>query len=150
MTGTPFDFRGGKPVGEHLMDVVAGGKAGYDHSLALVGPGEAYDEGAERLAVDVVDPVSGRRMVVTTTQVRWWGRVVDGVVGGVVGKWCACDVWCVGCAWALCVVCGAWLVGWWWWVVSVRGFLCVRVVCVVCGVRLVGVGWCVCVGLVCV
>jgi len=66
--GTPFDFREPKPVGRDLLSVVAGGEPGFDHSLALVGPGEEYDATVERVVIDVVDPVSGRRMVVSTTQ----------------------------------------------------------------------------------
>ncbi|GGT73042.1 hypothetical protein GCM10010272_15410 [Streptomyces lateritius] len=84
---TPFDFRGGKPVGRHIREghpqVLFG--RGYDHNFVL-------DKGATdapRHAVTVTEPVSGRVMEIATTEpgVQFYsGNFLDGTLAGPSGK----------------------------------------------------------------
>ncbi len=63
--GTPFDFRVAKPIGQDENEENTQLKmgAGYDHSWVLNGK-----EGAMKLAAEVIEPKSGRRMEVYTDQ----------------------------------------------------------------------------------
>ena len=57
------------PVMYHrLLLVSGGGQPGYDQSFARIGLGEPYDPSVEAVVATVDEPVSGRRMVVSTTQ----------------------------------------------------------------------------------
>ena len=61
-----------RPV-PRLFEVNSGGEPGYDHSFARVPVHGDYDAAAPEVAiVNVEDPVSGRRMVVSTTQPGTW------------------------------------------------------------------------------
>jgi len=72
VTGTPYDFRKAKPIGQ---DIKATGK-GYDHNYVLDTPG---------IAAVVYSPVSGISMAVKTNSpgVQFYtGNVIDGSVSG--------------------------------------------------------------------
>jgi aldose 1-epimerase len=83
--GTPFDFRAPHAVGERNAVVpndgagrVSGGSAGYDHIWVLDGSGM-------RSVAVVSDPISGRRLELTTDQ-RGLCLYVGGYLGGVSAK----------------------------------------------------------------
>lgn len=60
VTGTPFDFRALRPIGPEMP-----GQGGFDHNLCLSGP--LGDTGLRR-CLQAVDPASGRRMRLSTTE----------------------------------------------------------------------------------
>lgn len=69
VTGTPFDFTTAKPIGRDIAGVssdadnlLSGPLRGYDHNWCLDGSAALHP------AVVVHDPVSGRRMTLTTTE----------------------------------------------------------------------------------
>lgn len=75
--GTPLDLRQPTPIGEKLVDIDADPK-GYDHCYVL------SNEGAMRLAATVIDPASGRKMEIETTQpgIQFYtGNFLDGGPG---------------------------------------------------------------------
>lgn len=62
--GTPFDLRGGVRLADGIAAVEAAGYGpGYDHNLWLEG-----EVGALRDVAELIDPVSGRRMVLASDQ----------------------------------------------------------------------------------
>jgi aldose 1-epimerase len=67
VTGTPFDFRRPKSIGQDLdqeHEQLSFGR-GYDHNFVLQG---AVNEAGMQLAAEVLHPSSGRRMEVWTTE----------------------------------------------------------------------------------
>jgi aldose 1-epimerase len=88
VTGTPFDFRVPRAVGErvgggHPQLALAGG---YDHNYVL--DREAGDEGLQ-LAAIVADPLSGRQVTVETTEPGlqfYSGNFLDGSFSGPSGR----------------------------------------------------------------
>ena len=81
--GTPMDFRAARPVGEHLRSVGDTPK-GYDHCYVL---DATYPEtpAAPVEIAEVVDPASGRRVRVATTEpgVQFYsGNFLDGSASG--------------------------------------------------------------------
>ncbi|MFJ2032443.1 aldose epimerase family protein [Streptosporangium sp. NPDC087985] len=92
VAGTPFDFTTPHEIGARIADPRLGG--GYDHCYVLRGDAERgphsaergpFPRGAEhgpRGGIEVVEPVSGRVMRVTTTEpgVQFYtGNLLDGV-----------------------------------------------------------------------
>jgi len=77
VAGTPFDFRALKPIG---ADFAALEGAGYDHNWRLDGTARAL-----HFCAEAVDPASGRRMVLETTEpgVQFYtgGHLSEGVAG---------------------------------------------------------------------
>jgi aldose 1-epimerase len=76
VAGTPFDFRGGRPIGERiaLPDRQLRNGSGYDHNFVLNQP----------LAARVSDPVSGRVLELTTSEPGlqfYSGNFLDGSGG---------------------------------------------------------------------
>lgn len=71
--GTPFDFRSARPIGERMADLsptgtaIFDGGSGYDHNWCLRGD-DRIGEPALIEALDVVEPVSGRRLRMWTTE----------------------------------------------------------------------------------
>ena len=87
VTGTPFDFRSPKPIGEDLgvEDVQLGYGAGYDHNWVL----DRRTAGEVELAASVYEPGSGRYMEVWTDQPAlqfYGGNFFDGTTVGKYGK----------------------------------------------------------------
>lgn len=79
VTGTPFDFRQPKPVGQDMSKV----SGGYDHNFALNNKGELA------LVATLQDPASGRMMEVYSTEPGmqfYGGNFLDGSVIGKGGK----------------------------------------------------------------
>ena len=69
MAGTPFDFTQPHPIGERIHDagseqIVLG--LGYDHNFVIDRPDP--DDGSLVLTATVVEPTTGRRMEVHTTE----------------------------------------------------------------------------------
>ena len=66
--GTAFDFRHPAPIGARLEwpDVQLGLARGFDHCY-WIGRGASHRQGTLRQVAQVVDPVSGRRLTVATT-----------------------------------------------------------------------------------
>ena len=62
--GTPVDFRESTAIGARLDALVDGPTIGYDHNFVLDSGGSSEPV----LAAEVVDPASGRRMQVLTTE----------------------------------------------------------------------------------
>lgn len=60
VTGTPFDFRASRPIGQDMP-----GEGGFDHNLCLSGP---LDSNGLRRCLQAVDPASGRRMRLSTSE----------------------------------------------------------------------------------
>lgn len=60
VTGTPFDFRALRPIGQDMP-----GEGGFDHNLCLSGP---LSTNGLRPCLLVVDPASGRRMHLSSTE----------------------------------------------------------------------------------
>lgn len=79
VAGTPLDFNKPTAIGARITQV-GGDPTGYDHCFVVRGkPGEL------RLAAQVTDPASGRRMEVLTTQpgIQFYtGNFLDGGPGG--------------------------------------------------------------------
>ena len=63
VTGTPFDFTTLRPIGAQMPS-----EAGFDHNLCLSGATEPKWGEALRFCAEAVDPDSGRRMEVWTTE----------------------------------------------------------------------------------
>ena len=85
VAGTPFDFRKPTAIGARINDsheqLKLGG--GYDHNFVLDGA-----NGVMKTAARVVDPKSGRTLLVTTTQpgVQFYsGNFLDGTLTGASG-----------------------------------------------------------------
>jgi aldose 1-epimerase len=79
VAGTPMDFRQFTPIGERVAEV-GGNPRGYDHNYALNG-----EAGQLSLAATVYEPVSGRTMVVETTEpgIQFYsGNFLDGTLTG--------------------------------------------------------------------
>ncbi len=79
VTGTPFDFRQPKPVGQDMSKV----PGGYDHNFVLNNKGELA------LVATLQDPASGRMMEVYTTESGmqfYGGNFLDGSIIGKGGK----------------------------------------------------------------
>jgi aldose 1-epimerase len=84
--GTPFDFTTPKPIGRDIDRLAGVGGAvfgeggGYDHNWCLNGAGEDL-----RLAAEIRDPASGRRLTLRTTepgvQVYTGGYLEESVIG---------------------------------------------------------------------
>lgn len=75
VTGTPLDFTKSTPIGTRIAQV-GGDPTGYDHCYVVRPP-----QGTLRLAARVVDPASGRRMEIHTTQpgIQFYtGNFLDG------------------------------------------------------------------------
>ncbi|WP_027481408.1 aldose epimerase family protein [Deinococcus pimensis] len=94
VTGTPFDFRAGRAVGDLIddADVQLAYGGGYDHNLVLRGEGL-------RVVGEVHEPRSGRVMEVRTTEpgVQFYsGNFLDGSIRGKRGR-------AYGPRWALCL-----------------------------------------------
>ena len=82
VAGTPFDFRGGRPIGERIAmpDKQLRNGAGYDHNFVLTRP--APDGLA--LAARLEDPVSGRVLELHTREPGlqvYSGNFLDGSAG---------------------------------------------------------------------
>ena len=60
--GTPLDFRQPTPIGDRLDNVLLAPRRGYDHALLLDKP-----DGTLGRAAVLTDPISGRRLSLTTT-----------------------------------------------------------------------------------
>ena len=87
VAGTPFDFRTPHAIGERINATndqlkIAGG---YDHNWVLNGP-----NGTMKTAAKVVDPASGRTLILSTTQpgVQFYtgNFLVDGAITGTGGQ----------------------------------------------------------------
>ncbi len=79
VAGTPFDFRSVHTIGERIgvEDVQLEWGRGYDHTFVL------GEKGVMKLAAEVTDPASGRRLTVETTEpgVQFYtGNYLDGTV----------------------------------------------------------------------
>ena len=88
--GTPMDFRAATVIGDRIDDdfeqLRFGG--GYDHNWVLR-PAEEEDDGGMRLAATVVEPASGRKLVVKTTAPGlqlYTGNFLDGTLVGKGGR----------------------------------------------------------------
>ena len=87
--GTPMDFRSATPIGDRIHDgtfeqLVIG--RGYDHNWVL---NRELDDGELFLAARAVDPESGRRLDVLTTEpgIQFYaGNFLDGTLVGTSGK----------------------------------------------------------------
>lgn len=79
VAGTPFDFRSARPIGQDFARLGAGSR-GYDHNWCL-----SHADTALRPCAIATDPVSGRRLTLTTTEpgVQFYtgGHVADGLIG---------------------------------------------------------------------
>jgi aldose 1-epimerase len=89
VAGTPFDFRTPHPIGERIRDghsqLVIG--RGYDHNFVLDHPNPA--ERSLLPAVTLIDPGSGRRLDVSTTEPGiqvYSGNFFDGADVGASGR----------------------------------------------------------------
>ncbi len=87
VAGTPFDFRRSRAIGERIRDghpqLVAG--RGYDHNFVL---DRAKRRGLS-VAAQLLDPSSGRRLSVLTTEpgIQFYsGNVLDGTLYGTSGR----------------------------------------------------------------
>jgi aldose 1-epimerase len=85
VAGTPFDFRRGAVVGDHIGDAneQLRSAGGYDHNFVLNGNGPGL-----RHAARVVEPKSGRTLDVETTEpgVQFYtGNFLDGTITGKAG-----------------------------------------------------------------
>lgn len=87
--GTPFDFITGKAIGTDLaqqaVNVQLKNGLGYDHNFALNKP----TVGEMSLAATIVEPVSGRKMEIFTTEPAlqfYGGNFMDGADTGKCGK----------------------------------------------------------------
>ncbi|CAA9890569.1 Aldose 1-epimerase [Candidatus Methylobacter favarea] len=89
VAGTPMDFRQMLPIGHYLKAHVKSeqlqhARGGYDHNWVLI-----KDHNACTLAAEVLEPSSGRRMQVYTTQpgIQFYsGNFLDGAVTGKRGQ----------------------------------------------------------------
>lgn len=87
VTGTPFDFRTAKPVGQDLSaeDVQLSNGGGYDHNWIL----DRQTPDCMELAASVHEPASGRFMEVYTDQPAlqfYGGNFFDGTTEGKYGR----------------------------------------------------------------
>ena len=89
VSGTPFDFTAGKPIGKEIdaenEQIRIGG--GYDHNFVLTGGGA--DRDTLRTAARVFEPLTGRVLEVKTDQpgVQFYtGNFLDGSVIGTSGR----------------------------------------------------------------
>lgn len=87
VTGTPFDFRAPTRIGERIRtgDVQLTLAHGYDHNWLL----DPVDQPGLRFAARLADPVSGRVMVIETTQPGlqfYSGNFLDGSLVGASGQ----------------------------------------------------------------
>lgn len=76
VNGTPFDFTDFKRIGDEIDDV----EGGYDHNFVI-----SDSDGSVRLAAELVDPQSGRKLSVYTDQpgVQFYsGNFLDGMLEG--------------------------------------------------------------------
>jgi aldose 1-epimerase len=87
VAGTPFDFRSWHAIGERIRDshpqLVAG--RGYDHNFVLDPP----RRGGLNVAARLLDPSSGRRLSVLTTEpgIQFYsGNFLDGTLYGTSGR----------------------------------------------------------------
>ena len=88
--GTPMDFRAATAIGDRIDDDFGqlrfGG--GYDHNWVLR-PAEDENDGEMRIAATVVEPTSGRKLVVKTTAPGlqlYTGNFLDGTLVGKSGR----------------------------------------------------------------
>jgi aldose 1-epimerase len=89
VTGTPMDFRRLTPIGHYLQtnadnEQLQRARGGYDHNWVLT-----KDENACTLAAEVMEPSTGRRMQVYTTQpgIQFYsGNFLDGALTGKRGR----------------------------------------------------------------
>ena len=86
VTGTPFDFRDSRPLGSRIRtgDPQLVFAKGYDHNFVLRG-----QAGTLRHAATCIDPGSGRRLDVATTQPAlqlYTGNNLDGTLVGPSGR----------------------------------------------------------------
>ena len=93
VTGTPFDFRQPRPIGERIgqPDKQLRHGSGYDHCWVL--NAGAVEEGEQRRAVRVRDPESGRVLELITDEpgVQFYsGNFLDGSLMGKGGRPYAC------------------------------------------------------------
>jgi len=82
--GTPLDFRKSTPIGLRIKEV-GGEPVGYDHNFVL---GQSFVK-RSRIAAEVYEPTSGRRMKVYTDQpgIQFYsGNFLDGTLTGKGGK----------------------------------------------------------------
>jgi aldose 1-epimerase len=82
--GTPLDFRKPTAIGKRI-EQVGGTPVGYDHNFVL----STKDDKKMRLAATLVEPKSGRKMEVLTTEpaIQFYsGNFLDGTVIGKSGK----------------------------------------------------------------
>lgn len=63
VAGTPFDFRAVRPIGQPMP-----GPMGFDHNLCLSSPPEPVGEAMLRFCAEAIDPASGRRLQLWTTE----------------------------------------------------------------------------------
>jgi aldose 1-epimerase len=82
VTGTPFDFRTAKPVGQDVnaADIQLQHTGGYDHHFVLTEGGREL-----RRAATLSDPVSGRQLQLWTTEPGlqvYSGNFLDGQIVG--------------------------------------------------------------------
>ena len=89
VTGTPFDFRSPRRIGDRLRDdhEQLVWSLGYDHNFIL--DRDDLDDDALVLAARLVDPASGRTLEVTTTQpaIQFYsGNFLDGKLVGASGR----------------------------------------------------------------
>lgn len=87
VTGTPFDFRTPRPIGERIgePDEQLRHGGGYDHNFVLDKPRGTAREGALRRAARVYEPVSGRVLELWTEEpgVQFYsGNFLDGSLAG--------------------------------------------------------------------
>jgi aldose 1-epimerase len=86
VTGTPFDFRASRVIGEHSSHPQLELAGGYDHNYVLNrGAGDA----GRQLAAIVTDPPSGRQVTVETTEPGlqfYSGNFLDGSLRGPSGR----------------------------------------------------------------
>ncbi|SEI03821.1 aldose epimerase family protein [Pseudomonas asplenii] len=90
VTGTPFDFRQPTAIGQHIKDdhpqlkFAEPKQGGFDHNWVLDAKGDV-----SKLAADVRDPQSGRRLQLYTSEpgVQFYtSNFLDGTVKGKAGK----------------------------------------------------------------
>lgn len=83
VSGTPYDFRSAKPIGQDFA-ALGDDARGYDHNWCL-----SYADTALRPCATAIDPASGRRMALTTTEPGvqvYTGGYLDAAMTGKLGK----------------------------------------------------------------
>lgn len=63
VAGTPFDFRALRPIGQPMP-----GPMGFDHNLCLSSAAETVGDATLRFCAEAVDPASGRRLQLWTSE----------------------------------------------------------------------------------